>query len=332
MVLTMKKKAIALIIGTALLQSITYAAPIPAGLYMSTGILTGELNFNNMSLSKGIYYGTDSVYHSSIIISPNSSLSSETSGDASILLGGNAVGTGQNSVAIGTNSTSTLANSIALGSNSVANTASGAIGYLSNGNTSSTWVSTAAAVSVGDVNTGITRQITSVAAGTQDTDAVNVAQLKTVDSKIDNLSTNILSNVSQDIGKVGANAAALAALKPLSYDPYQKFQAMAGYGNYKGTSAIAVGFSYNPNEDIMFNAGATLNSGSHMYNAGVSFRFGKGNEDLRGIPKEYQKQGVISSIYELQKRMDQKDIENVQLKEQNAKMQEQINYLMSKIK
>ncbi len=82
----------------------------------------------------------------------------------------------------------------------------------------------------------------------------------------------------------------------------------------------------------MFNAGATLNSGSHMYNAGVSFRFGKGNEDLRGIPKEYQKQGVISSIYELQKRMDQKDIENVQLKEQNAKMQEQINYLMSKIK
>lgn len=268
--------------------------------------------------------------------------SATASGDYSTAIGYNSSATTANSVAIGSNSSVTVDDGVAIGSNSVASTTSGVTGYLANGNTSSTWVSTASAVSVGDAATGITRQITGVAAGTEDTDAVNVAQLKVVNTKVDDLSdtvSNMYTSLGQDIGRVGAHAAALAALKPLSYDPYQKFQAMVGYGNYKGTNAVAVGFAYNANEDVMFNVGATLENGSHMYNAGVSFRFGKGNENDLKIPKSYQRQGVITSVYKIQQ-------ENAQLKEtvgeQNNRltqqdeiiknMQEQISYLMNKLK
>lgn len=104
--------------------------------------------------------------------------SSQATAESALAIGDTAVASATNSVAIGSKASATVAGGVALGQNSVASIDSGVTGYLANGDTSSTWQSTVAAVSVGNVANNVTRQITSVAAGTEDTDAVNVAQLK----------------------------------------------------------------------------------------------------------------------------------------------------------
>lgn len=273
-------------------------------------------------------------------------------------------------VSIGHNANVTEAGGVALGAQSKASTAAGAAGYdpSSKGlsqNTSSTWKATAAAVSVGD-GTTVTRQITSVAAGTNDTDAVNVAQLKQAvlsagtgtdtrntvvagdhmtvdeapnsdgsstytvsmkaDGKVGSGNTGIVTgstvysevrpaadgtyvkadsttgqnltaldnqvrtnsdsisrmNGSIDkletrVNRVGAGAAALAALHPLDFDPDSKWDFAAGYGNYKDASAVATGVYYRPNEDTMFSVGGSFGGGENMVNAGISLKLGQGN-------------------------------------------------------
>ena len=145
-------------------------------------------------------------------------------------------------------------------------------------------------VSVGD-NTYITDKginannqvITNVAAGSTDTDAVNVSQLKGVEQRVENNSmaiTNIGNKVDKldnRIDEVGAGAAALAALHPLDFDPDDKWDFSAGYGNYRGENAVAIGAFYRPNEDTMFSVGGTVGNGDNMVNAGVSFKIGQGN-------------------------------------------------------
>lgn len=145
-------------------------------------------------------------------------------------------------------------------------------------------------VSVGD-NTYITDKginannqvITNVAAGSADTDAVNVSQLKGVEQRVENNSmaiTNIGNKVDKldnRIDEVGAGAAALAALHPLDFDPDDKWDFAAGYGNYRGENAVAIGAFYRPNEDTMFSVGGTVGNGDNMVNAGVSFKLGQGN-------------------------------------------------------
>ena len=145
-------------------------------------------------------------------------------------------------------------------------------------------------VSVGD-NTYITDKginannqvITNVAAGSADTDAVNVSQLKGVEQRVENNSmaiTNIGNKVDKldnRIDEVGAGAAALAALHPLDFDPDDKWDFAAGYGNYRGENAVAIGAFYRPNEDTMFSVGGTVGNGDNMINAGVSFKLGQGN-------------------------------------------------------
>ena len=145
-------------------------------------------------------------------------------------------------------------------------------------------------VSVGD-NTYITDKginannqvITNVAAGSADTDAVNVSQLKGVEQRVENNSmaiTNIGNKVGEldsRIDEVGAGAAALAALHPLDFDPDDKWDFAAGYGNYRGENAVAIGAFYRPNEDTMFSVGGTVGNGDNMVNAGVSFKLGQGN-------------------------------------------------------
>ncbi|MDY5787761.1 MAG: S-layer homology domain-containing protein, partial [Veillonella caviae] len=109
-------------------------------------------------------------------------------------------------------------------------------------------------------------QIHHVAAGTADDDAVNVSQLNRVGQKL-----------GERINYAGANAAALAALHPLDFDPDDKWDFAAGYGNYAGANAAAIGAYYRPNEDTMFSVGASLGGGENMINAGVSVKLGQGN-------------------------------------------------------
>ena len=312
-----------------------------------------------------------------------------TGADGSVVIGSSQNGTStsvKNAVAIGSEANVTKEGGVALGAGSVASVDKGAAGYdpgtgTNSTDTSSVWKSTQAAVSVGDTSKGITRQITGVAAGTEDTDAVNVAQLKKAKTSIVaaastevRAGTNITSvnktadpgdghaiytinakdtvvtggtatyasngagtatltnsdgttatvtglqdrytssaslsgdtlnftrndgstysvsgiassqdikNVTNKVGelgtrvnRVGAGAAALAALHPLDFDPDDKWDVAAGYGNYKDAHAVSVGAFYRPNEDTMFSVGGSFGGGENMVNAGVSVKLGQGN-------------------------------------------------------
>lgn len=120
----------------------------------------------------------------------------------------------------------------------------------------------------GNVNMG-GNQIHNVAPGQAPGDAVNVSQLNATNYAVNKLGTRV--------NRVGAGAAALAALHPLDFDPDDKWDFAAGYGNYKDASAVAVGAYYRPNEDTMFSVGGSFGGGENMVNAGVSFKVGQGN-------------------------------------------------------
>lgn len=195
-------------------------------------------------------------------------------------------------VALGHNTDVSIEGGVALGSGSKATVAAGAVGYdiLTNApstDTSATWKSTASAVSVGDVANGVTRQITSVAAGTNDTDAVNVAQLKrlhdmisvntyntvNVQGDVTNLKKDV-SRLDKRVNKAVAGSAALAALHPLDFDPDAKWDFVAGYGHYHNGNAAALGAFYRPNEDVQLSVGSTLGNGETVVNAGLSVKVG----------------------------------------------------------
>ena len=195
-------------------------------------------------------------------------------------------------VALGHNTDVSTEGGVALGSGSKATVAAGAVGYdiLTNApstDTSATWKSTVSAVSVGDVANGVTRQITSVAAGTNDTDAVNVAQLKrlhdmisvnayntvNVQGDVTNLKKDV-SRLDKRVNKAVAGSAALAALHPLDFDPDAKWDFAAGYGHYHNGNAAALGAFYRPNEDVQLSVGSTLGNGETVMNAGLSVKVG----------------------------------------------------------
>ena len=187
-----------------------------------------------------------------------------------------------NTTTIGYDARASVEGGVALGSNSNATVDKGAAGYdiLTNApstDTSSTWKSTASAVSVGDVANDVTRQITSVAAGTNDTDAVNVAQLKLLRNNVGGDITNIQNNISRLDKRVNrgvAGAAALAALHPLDFDPDAKWDFAAGYGHYHNGNAAALGAFYRPNEDVQLSVGSTVGNGETVVNAGLSVKVG----------------------------------------------------------
>lgn len=215
-----------------------------------------------------------------------------TSANNTVILGSSDNGTTttvNDAVAVGHNTEVSVVGGTAIGSGSKATVAAGAVGYdvLTNApstETSSTWVSTASAVSIGDVDNNVTRQITSVAAGTNDTDAVNVAQLKLLRNNvggditnIQNNITNINSNMSRLDKRVNrgvAGAAALAALHPLDFDPDAKWDFAAGYGHYHNGNAAALGAFYRPNEDVQLSVGSTVGNGETVVNAGLSVKVG----------------------------------------------------------
>ncbi|WP_279018658.1 S-layer homology domain-containing protein [Megasphaera elsdenii] len=130
----------------------------------------------------------------------------------------------------------------------------------------------------GNVNMG-GNKVSGVADGkvSQDsTDAVNGSQLWQRDQAINGLSGSV-NKLGNRINRVGAGAAALAALHPLDFDPDDKWDFAAGYGNYRGANAAAVGAYYRPNEDTMFSVGGSFGGGENMVNAGVSIKLGQGN-------------------------------------------------------
>lgn len=215
-----------------------------------------------------------------------------TSANNTVILGSSDNGTTttvNDAVAVGHNTEVSAVGGAAIGSNSKATVAVGAVGYdvLTNApstKTSSTWVSTASAVSVGDVDNNVTRQITSVAAGTNDTDAVNVAQLKLLRNNVGGDITNIQNNITNINGNIArldkrvnrgvAGSAALAALHPLDFDPDAKWDFAAGYGHYHNGNAAALGAFYRPNEDVQLSVGSTLGNGETVVNAGLSVKVG----------------------------------------------------------
>ena len=162
------------------------------------------------------------------------------------------------------------------------------------------------------------KKITNVAAGTATTDAVNYGQLKGVESKVDSNTQNIyhmdnrISNLDNRVNKVGAGAAALAALHPLDFDPDDKWDFAVGYGNYRDANSAAVGAFYRPDEDTMFSLGTNFGNGENMINAGVSFKFGpKGKSQIR--------LGSTQEITELRATVARQDD---QLKKQDSEIKE----------
>lgn len=126
---------------------------------------------------------------------------------------------------------------------------------------------------------GGNRKVTGVAAGeisSTSTDAVNGSQLFATNQQVAQNAQSI-NKLGNRINKVGAGAAALAALHPLDFDPDDKWDFAAGYGNYNGENAAAIGAYYRPNEDTMFSVGGSFGNGENMVNAGVSLKLGQGN-------------------------------------------------------
>ena len=152
------------------------------------------------------------------------------------------------------------------------------------------------------------KKITNVAAGTATTDAVNYGQLKGVESKVDSNTQNIyhmdnrISNLDNRVNKVGAGAAALAALHPLDFDPDDKWDFAVGYGNYRNANSVALGAFYRPNEDTMFSLGTNFGNGENMFNAGLSFKIGQGGSGITT-----SKTAMAKKIESLENTVDQQD-------------------------
>ena len=169
-------------------------------------------------------------------------------------------------------------------------------------------------------------QIHGVAPGTADTDAVNVSQLKETKAGLQ----QAINNVGVETQRVGAHAAAMAALKPIQYDPLEPTQIMAGIGNYRGETAGAIGLAHYKTEDTMFNIGVTLGSSHNMINAGVTHKFG-GNRDRKDAIPERYKAGPISSIYVMQDEVSHLRSQNEEYKSKLEQQQSEIDALKAAV-
>ena len=154
-------------------------------------------------------------------------------------------------------------------------------------------------------------RISNVAPGEKDTDAATVGQLNQNNAAI----ANSINNLGGEIQDVGANAAALAGLKPIQYDPLEPTQIMAAVGNYRNSTAAAVGVAHYTREDLMFHAGATVGTKHNMFNAGVTWKFGPASRKA-AVPEQY-KAGPISASYVMQDEVRALKAENDALRKDN---------------
>ena len=169
-------------------------------------------------------------------------------------------------------------------------------------------------------------QIHGVAPGTADTDAVNVSQLKEAKAGLQ----QAINDVGAETQRVGAHAAAMAALKPIQYDPLEPTQIMAGIGNYRGETAGAIGLAHYRTEDTMFNVGITLGSSHSMVNAGVTHKFGGSRDRKDAVPERY-KAGPISSIYVMQDEVSHLRNQNEEYKSKLEQQQSEIDALKAAV-
>nr|WP_127135057.1 YadA-like family protein [Veillonella caviae] len=220
--------------------------------------------------------------------------------------------------------------------------------------------SDAITINGGTLNMG-GNKITNVAPGTSGTDVVNLNQLKAARTSVTSEDGSVMIKPTEDrttgqinydlsahdtrvdalaeeIGKVGSQGAALAALKPIQYDPLEPTQVMAGYGNYRGNSAIALGVAHYKNESTMLHVGMSWAGGSShmMANAGVTWKIG--NRDSEAAIADRYRKGPVSSAYALQQEMAAMKAQNAglkgevaDLKAENEQMKAQIAAMMAKL-
>ena len=211
----------------------------------------------------------------------------------------------------------------------------------------------------GNLNMG-NNKITNVKNGTDKSDVATVGQLTKVTSNDNTVAINKTTDadgapvydlsvqggghdprvdqLGEEIGRVGAQGAALAALKPIQYDPLEPTQIMAGYGNYRGNSAIAMGVAHYKNESTLMHAGVSWAGGSRhmMANAGVTWKVG--NRDSEAAVADRYRKGPISSAYAMQQEMASVKAQNAglktevsDLKAENEQMKAQIAAMMAKL-
>ena len=188
-------------------------------------------------------------------------------------------------------------------------------------------------VTKGGIDAG-SKKITHVAAGeisATSTDAVNGSQLQAVKNDVQNNTQNIynmgkkVGELGTRINKVGAGAAALAALHPLDFDPHDKWDIAAGFGNYRNASAAAVGLFYRPNERTMMSLGWTMGDDRNMLNAGISVKLGRGDVYTR-----YSKVEMANQIKDLKEKNDKMQAENKEMRSELDELKAQVAALVAK--
>ncbi len=282
----------------------------------------------------------------------------QVSGDNSLSIGNGSVVTGQNAIAVGTGHTIAGDNSGAFGDpDNIYGTGSYAVGNNNTigeegktsgsntfvlGNNVTTTANDAVLLGSGSTATedhvvsvgseGNERKIVNVAAGVHDTDAVNVVQLK------ENLE-NVRFDLTTEINKVAAGSAALAALRPETYDPDDKVSFAIGYGHYQNANAGAVGAFYKPNASTTFSAGFTIGDGNPMVNMGLSFKLGtqgknaglyRSNVELVREVNTLRADNESLKAFTTRQAQEIQSLkaDNAQMKADNARMQAQIAAIM----
>ena len=254
------------------------------------------------------------------------------------------------SVAIGTSAKTEAADSVALGSYTLGNRNKGALGYDpseefvvkgANGtlqistakqgtidNTAvSTWQSTRGAVSIGNSETGDTRQLIGLAAGSEDTDGVNVAQLKSLETAAYKTIDIAAKGLRGEIHQGNAMTAALAALKPIQYKVDEPTQVMVGIGKQEEKMGYALGVAHYTNERTMFNAGAAFSSGQIIYNLGATLRFGKGGKSADAFGDNASLSVLSDALQEEKQQNDRQEQAIVNLQLDNRQLRADIEML-----
>ena len=161
--------------------------------------------------------------------------------------------------------------------------------------------------------------------GGRESIAATEGQLREMGGNVD----RAINGLKGDIADAGANASAMAALKPMQYDPMEPTQIMAGVGGYKGSHALAIGVAHYTNESTLFHAGVSVGAHNNMYNAGVTWKFGNRDEE-QAIPDRY-KAGPISSVYVMQDEMSAVKAQNQQLVAENKAQKDEIEQMKATI-
>ena len=239
----------------------------------------------------------------------------EVSGSGSYAFGNDNTVSGNNTFVLGSNVTADVDNAVVLGTNSTAE---------------------AEAVSVG--SEGGERQIKHVADGTDDTDAATVGQLQAASQNAYNNEVylnNRISRLDNKVNKVGAGAAALAALHPIEMD--NKFGMGLGYGNYRDAHAMALGVFYRPQENLMFSVGGSMGNGENMVNAGISIALDKGFTNSKAMmARTIKAQGEAldeqrKANAEQETKIQNLEAENAAIKEQNARLEARLAAIEAKL-